>query len=494
MHLAIRHQIVIGLTIILLLLGGSVFTAMYGFQAITPILQGGQASTNGAAAAGTVSQFQIIILGLGIGCAVAVVLVSCLLFRSVSRRLRQVAQGLATAAAGKPTEIQLPEDTQDIIGSVVRSADELISTIRKVSGALSTVDSVVRSAQDLEATTNAMKESTEQVAESIAQIAQGANEQAQSASSIQEQMAKLGTTIGEIADGAQEQAQQAETASNAGEAMVAQLANVSQQVESATATAEETLCTAEEGQSVVKQALAAINSIRESATATTERVSRLGDLSGQIGVITETITDIASQTNLLALNAAIEAARAGEQGRGFAVVAQEVRQLAEKVASSAKEIAALIDHIRSATDEAVTGMNAVNDQVAVGTEWAQTASHALKTIVKMIAKTKDHLAEITEASREVLSASEGVQSAVASMAAVAARNKTATDAMAANAKEVVDAVSTIAASTQETAASAEEVSATTEELSAGAQAILYASQQLTAAVEKLQNSLTAFQD
>jgi methyl-accepting chemotaxis protein len=108
-----------------------------------------------------------------------------------------------------------------------------------------------------------------------------------------------------------------------------------------------------------------------------DAMGRIENSSREIGQIIGVIDDIAFQTNLLALNAGVEAARAGEAGKGFAVVAQEVRELAQRSASAAKDIKALI--------------NASGQQVASGVSLVGQAGDALRLIAS----------EVTEISREI---------------------------------------------------------------------------------------------
>jgi len=112
-------------------------------------------------------------------------------------------------------------------------------------------------------------------------------------------------------------------------------------------------------------------------------ISRIDDSARQITGVISVIDEIAFQTNLLALNAAVEAARAGEHGRGFGVVAGEVRALAQRCATAAREIKGLIADSEATVkdggkyvEQARTSMDGIVEQVESVSALIQEISHA----------------------------------------------------------------------------------------------------------------------
>ncbi|AKJ08003.1 methyl-accepting chemotaxis protein [Archangium gephyra] len=292
------------------------------------------------------------ILGVLGACLAVSVLFCVFVARSISRPLAR-AVGVAGRIAGGDLGVRIEETDQDETGRLLAALRDMVHRLAEVIG-------------EVREGANSVASASSQLAASSQSLAQATSEQA---SSVEESTSSLTQMTASITQN-QEHGRQMER-------MAVQGAQ-----------------DAEEGGRAVKQTVEAMGSI-------VEKVS--------------IIEEIAYQTNLLALNAAIEAARAGEHGKGFAVVATEVRKLAERSRTAAKEISGL-----------------ATSSVKVATRSGQL----LEELVPSIRKTADLVQEVVVASAEQATGVTQMGKAMEYVDQVTQRNASASEELASTAEEL----------------------------------------------------------
>ncbi|MEM6759373.1 MAG: methyl-accepting chemotaxis protein [Pseudomonadota bacterium] len=194
----------------------------------------------------------------------------------------------------------------------------------------------------------------------------------QNAQSIRNETGEITSAADDLASRTEKQAATLEETAAALDELTTSVKSAAEGADAASSISADAQANAEQGGDIAREAVAAMQSIKNS--------------SQEISKITSVIDDIAFQTNLLALNAGVEAARAGEAGRGFAVVATEVRALAQRSSEAAREINTLI--------------STSSEQVKQGVDLVDKTGLALSSIVSSVADISTRVAEIAMSARQ----------------------------------------------------------------------------------------------
>ncbi|EJL93008.1 methyl-accepting chemotaxis protein [Herbaspirillum sp. CF444] len=320
------------------------------------------------------SSSRTMIVGLLASCIVLGLLLAIWVSRLVVRPLRQAVL-VAQHVAGGDLTVDMHSVSKDETG-------QLMVSLKTMNDSLLKIVSQVRHGTDTIAT------ASRQIATGNVDLSTRTDEQVSSLQATAASIKDLTDTVRQNADNAHQANQLAASASNV----------------------------AAKGGSVVEQVVDTMESINAS--------------SKKIADIISVIDGIAFQTNILALNAAVEAARAGEQGRGFAVVATEVRNLAQRSASAAKDIKSLIN-------DSVTKVDA-------GSRLVAQAGSTMQDIVHSVKRVTDIVSDIANASKAQSDRIAQVNQSIGQMDEATQQNAALVEEAAAAAQSLQDQAATLA--------------------------------------------------
>ncbi len=315
-------------------------------------------------------------------------------FRSTLAAARGAAEGVES------TILEL----ESAVGGIVSASDAQAGQIEEVHALVLSISERVGEARTRATTlTSAIDESSNSVLELGAagdELNETASVLTSKVDAVSDSLEQMVRSVKEVGATTDRLAEASEETSSSMEEMASAMRAVDTAAETTAGLSRDVVDKAELGQAKVVQTIAGMEAIRD-ATDAAERVIRgLGARTNEIGGILDVIEDVADETNLLALNAAIIAAQAGEQGKAFSVVADEIKELADRVLASTKEIGGLIRAVQEESENAIGAIEAGSASVMGGVDLSAEAGKTLEEITEASREAGNRISEIVNSVRE----------------------------------------------------------------------------------------------
>ncbi|AIX09002.1 MULTISPECIES: methyl-accepting chemotaxis protein [Bacillus] len=311
--------------------------------------------------------------------------------RNIVKPIIRMKESANHIAEGDLSNDMEPLNSKDELGDLNEALQKMVGNLRDIVGYSKDISSrVLSSSQVLATATNETRSGSKHITETMNEMAEGSEQQAQDAVTIAESMNEFTESI--------------DKAYNHG----ITISDTSQNVLELAVSGNENMATS-------LQQMKTIHHIVEEAV---HKVRSLEQHSQDINKLVQVINGIAEQTNLLSLNAAIEAARAGESGKGFAVVAEEVRKLADGVSDSVQDITLIVGGTQEEIHTVITYLESSFTEVEKGTENLTDTGQAMRHIKQSVTHVADSIKEVTDGLKQLTNQSITINQSIENIASV----------------------------------------------------------------------------